>query len=181
MKYLLFSVLFLTSGIVIAQDKYLDRQGIISFEASEATFEPVKAKNSSVTAIMNIHTGEIASLALIKEFRFRNALMQEHFNENYIESDSYPKATFKGKVADFNYEELTENEKEYDVSGVLNLHGVDKNIISKLFISKQDAVISLRGNFNTEPKDFNIKIPKIVRNKIAKKVKVRFDFKLKMK
>lgn len=179
MKYLLFSVLFLITGIVIAQEKYLDRQGIISFEASEATFEPVTAKNNSVTAIINIRSGEIASLALMKEFIFRNALMQEHFNENYIESDSYPKATFKGKISNFNFEDIAEIEKEYEVIGVLNFHGVEKEITSRMFIVKQNTTIVLRGDFITKPQDFNIKIPKIVRKKIAKEVKVQFNFKLK--
>jgi len=151
---------------------------MISFEASEATFEPVKAKNNSVTAIINIQTGEMASLALVKEFIFRNALMQEHFNENYAESDSYPKATFKGKVANFNFEEIIESEREYQVSGVLNFHGVDKEISSNMYISKEGTAIVLRGAFSSMPQDFNIKIPKIVRRKIAKEVKVQFVFKL---
>ena len=180
MKYILLSVLFFTSSALIAQDKYLDRQGTIAFEASEATFEPVKAQNNSVTAIINIRTGEIASLALMKEFKFRNALMQEHFNENYIESDEYPKATFRGKISDFNIDVLTEAVKEFEVLGTLNLHGVDKEITTTLSISKQNSTIVMSGQFNTTPQDFQIKIPKIVRNKIAKEVHVKLDFKLKV-
>jgi len=116
---------------------------------------------------------------LMKEFIFRNALMQEHFNENYIESDSYPKATFKGKISNFNFEDIAEIEKEYEVIGVLNFHGVEKEITSRMFIVKQNTTIVLRGDFITKPQDFNIKIPKIVRKKIAKEVKVQFNFKLK--
>ena len=166
------------SAILIAQDKYLDRKGTIFFEASETTFEPVKAKNNSVTAIVNVKTGEMAALALVKEFQFRNALMQEHFNENYIESDRYPKAIFKGKILKFNLLELTETKKEFKIIGTLNFHGVDKEIEAKLSISNRNGIINLQGNLIAKPQEFNIKIPRIVRNKIAKEVKVSFDFKL---
>ncbi|MDJ0645370.1 MAG: YceI family protein [Flavobacteriaceae bacterium] len=179
MKKLFFILFLAVFGVIDGQEKYLDRQGNILFEASEATFEPVKAKNSSVTAIINIQTGAIASLALMKEFRFRNALMQEHFNENYIESDTYPKATFRGEIADFDFKELSRDEKDYTVSGVLNLRGIDKKVDTKLTISIEDGIIYLKGNFITSPQDFNIKIPKIVRNKIAKEVKVELNFKFK--
>ncbi|NNC69341.1 MAG: YceI family protein, partial [Flavobacteriaceae bacterium] len=79
----------------------------------------------------------------------------------------------------FNFEDITDSEKEFKVSGTLNLHGVNKEITSKLYISKRNETIWLRGDFIAMPQDFNIKIPKIVRNKIAKEVQVQFDFKLK--
>ena len=175
----LFFIFFFSVTFVVAQNKYLDKAGIISFKASEATFEPVKAKNNSVTAILNSKTGDIAALALVKEFQFKNALMQEHFNENYIESDSYPKTTFKGKIIEFDFSKLSKNKKEFNCVGVLNFHGIDKKIKTKLLISIQGDFLLLEGNFITFPQDFNIKIPKIVRNKIAKEVKVKLDFKLK--
>ncbi|WP_106793295.1 YceI family protein [Aquimarina sp. Aq78] len=170
--------LFITS-VSLSQEKYIEKKGTIVFEASEKTFEPVKAKNTSVTTILNINTGEIASLALMKEFRFRNALMEEHFNENYIESDTYSKTIFRGKIIRFNFFELSEQEKEFKVNGQLKLHGKEQNIESILYISKKDEHIFIHGNFAVAPQDFDISIPKIVRNKIAKQVKVSVDFKLK--
>lgn len=178
MKHLFLFILLLCTLYTVAQEKYLSRNGVIIFQASEKTFEPVKANNNSVSVILNINTGEIASLALIKEFTFRNALMQEHFNENYLESDTFPKATFKGKIVDFNFSELSTTKKTFDVIGILNLHGVDKEIETKLSIFLDENHIYLNGSFITSPMDFNIDIPKIVRNKIAKKVKVDMAFKL---
>jgi len=162
----------------IAQERYIDRKGVIEFEASEQSFEPVKAKNESVTILLNPATGEIASLTLVKEFRFRNALMEEHFNENYIESDEFPKAIFKGKLEEFAIAKLTDKEQEFKLKGTLKLHGVEKTIMPTLYILKKDEAIYVKGNFIVSPQDFEIEIPKIVRNKIAKEVKVRVDFKL---
>ncbi|WP_109098460.1 YceI family protein [Aquimarina sp. AU58] len=179
MKIFIIIFCFLISGISRSQEKYIEKKGTIAFEASEKTFEPVKAKNTSVTAILNINTGEIASLALMKEFRFRNALMEEHFNENYIESDIYSKAIFRGKIIAFNFFELSDQEKEFNVNGQLKLHGREKSIESILYLSKKDKYISLRGEFVVTPQGFDISIPKIVRNKIAEHVKVFVDFKLK--
>ncbi len=164
-----------------AQDKYLDKNGIIIFEASEKLFEEVKAMNESATVILNTETNQIASLALMKGFRFKNSLMEEHFNENYIESETYPKATFKGKLIDFNANDLNEKNTEVSVEGVLELHGRKKQIDTKLNMQKIGNIISMTGEFITTPNDFDIKIPKIVRNKIAKEVNVKFDFKLKKK
>ncbi|MEB8328669.1 YceI family protein [Flavobacteriaceae bacterium KMM 6897] len=161
-----------------AQNKYIERNGEIRFEASENLFEEVKAINKSVTCILDIETKQIAALALIKGFRFKNSLMEEHFNENYIESEKYPKATFKGKLLDFNYSELTENWLELEVDGKLQLHGKEKQVRSTMKFQKVDGSVVMKGSFIVTPSDFEIKIPKIVRNKIAKEVTVNIDFKL---
>ncbi|MGC6430511.1 MAG: YceI family protein [Jejuia sp.] len=169
---------FFVFGISFGQDKYIDKNGTVVFEASEKLFEEVKATNTSTTAIYNIQTNEIAALALMKGFRFKNSLMEEHFNENYIESDTYPKAIFKGKLIDFNVEDLSANNTEVKLKGVLELHGKQKEVETLLSIQKVDTIISLTGTFDVTPGDFDIDIPKIVRNKIAKVVNVTLDFKL---
>ena len=97
MKKLIF-LFVLVSVNCLAQSKYLTKTGTVNFEASVPSFEEVKASNNSVTAILNTENGEFAALALVKGFRFKNALMEEHFNENYAESDKYPKAVFRGKI-----------------------------------------------------------------------------------
>ena len=98
MKKIFLTITLFASLTLLAQDKMITKTGKITFEASVPAFEEVKAKNDGVTCVLNAKTGEIASLALIKGFRFKLALMEEHFNENYINSDSYPKSTFKGKI-----------------------------------------------------------------------------------
>ncbi len=168
----------LTVFVVHGQDKYLDKKGVIVFEASEKLFEEVKAKSESVTAILDVSKKEIASLALIRGFRFKNPLMQEHFNENYIESDLYPKAIFRGKINDFDLNDLGVGSREYTIKGVLEIREQKKSIEPVVQIQLIDGVISLQGSLKVLPQDFDIQIPRIVENKIAKEVIVRFDFKL---
>lgn len=174
----LITALFMTISSVEAQNKYIDKKGIVTFEASEELFEPVKADNESVTVIINTETNEIASLALMKSFRFKNSLMEEHFNENYIESETYPKVTFKGKLLNFNFSDLKENETEVVVDGKIALRGKEKPINTTLTLRKVDDVILTKGSFVVSPDDFDIEIPSVVKNKIAKEIKVSLDFKL---
>jgi len=164
-----------------AQERYIDTNGIVIFEASEQLFEEVKATNESVTAILDTETNQIASLALMKGFHFKNALMEEHFNENYVESETYPKAKFRGNLLDFNIEELDEGITEVSVAGTLEVHGREKRIRTRLKTQKIRDIISITGMFKVTPGDFDIVIPKIVRNKIAKEVLVKLDFKLAKK
>ncbi|MEM7484270.1 MAG: YceI family protein [Bacteroidota bacterium] len=161
-----------------AQGKYIDKNANIVFEASEKLFEEVKAETESATAILDTETNKIASLALVKGFRFKNSLMQEHFNENYIESDTYPKATFKGKLLNFDSSKLTESPSDIPVDGTLGLHGKEKDIRTTLSVRKVEDAIIMEGGFKVAPEDFDIEIPKLVRNKIAKEVLVQINFNL---
>lgn len=173
--------LFLTLN-TNAQEKYLTKNGTVSFEASVPSFEEVKASNRSVTAIINTENGEFAALVLVKGFRFKNALMEEHFNENYAESDKFPKATFKGKITNFSKDTLTETPQDFKTSGALTFHGKTKNLEDLIFnISKSNGFIIISGRFKANASDFNIQIPKIVRSKIAKNIDVSFQFQLKKK
>lgn len=180
------TLFFLVAGLmticsVEAQGKYIDKKGKITFEASEELFEPVKANNASVTVILNTETNEMASLALMKSFRFKNSLMEEHFNENYIESETYPKATFKGKLLDFNFSDITENVSEVSIDGTIELRGKKKQINTTVEINKVDDFIMIKGAFIVSPDDFDIEIPSVVKNKIAKEIIVSLDFKLSQK
>ena len=100
MKYVVLFFICCTS-LANSQEKYWTRSGTLTFEASMPAFEEVKATNENVTAILNTTDGTFAALALVKGFRFKNALMEEHFNESYIESNRYPKAIFKGQLLNF--------------------------------------------------------------------------------
>ncbi|MDP5158141.1 MAG: YceI family protein [Flaviramulus sp.] len=163
-----------------SQDKYLTKTGTVNFEASMPAFEEVKATNKSVTAIINTSNGEFAVLIFVKAFRFRNALMEEHFNENYAESDKYPKATFKGKIKNFSLEKL-EISSEYKMDGELNFHGVTKNVSINLKLNKAEQKISLTGNLKVKVSDYNISVPKLVKNKVSENVDISFVFNLNSK
>lgn len=175
--FLFFAVIFSTS--LFAQDKIVTKNGSLSFEASVPSFEEVKAKNDGVTFIINTKTGEIASLALVKGFRFKVALMEEHFNENYVESDKYPKSTFKGKIENFDYSKLTSEGKTYTIKGTLELHGKSKEITITATLKKVASGVDLNSSFYVNTDDFDIKIPSVVSKKVSKKVNVKIDATLK--
>ncbi len=181
MKKIMFLLAFISIS-VSSQNRYLTKTGTVEFEASVPSFEEVKAINNSATAIINSETGEFAALVLIKGFRFKNALMEEHFNENYAESDLYTKATFKGKIIDFSINNLKAVASSFDVAGELEFHGKSKKIENlELAISIHDKVITISGEFTADASDYDIKIPKIVRSKISEDIKVSFEFKLQKK
>jgi len=178
MKPILY-ILFFVGAFSFSQEKYLTKTGTINFEASVPSFEEVAAKNNAVTAIVNVENGEIAALALINAFRFKNALMEEHFNENYAESNKYPKANFKGKIQNYSIENLTGN---FEINGDLTFHGVTKTIENiPVTMDKRDESITIKGTFKVKASDFKIEIPKIVKNKVSDEVLVSFEFSLQKK
>ena len=157
--------------------KYYTRSGSTQFEGSEKTFEPIKAINTSTTVILDTRNGNIVSQVFMAGFQFKNALMQEHFNENYMDSYQYPKATFNGNLDNFSMVNLVTN-NTFDLSGVLAIKGLEKNIQTSVAVKQQDNRISISGVFFVSPEDFDITIPFIVRDKIAKQIQINFDYEL---
>ena len=177
-KILFISFCFLSiSSSILAQQKFSTKTGVINFEASVPSFEEVKAKNENVSAILK-DDGTFASLALMKGFRFKVALMEEHFNENYAESSKFPKTTFKGKIKNFDIAQISEVEKSFTVSGTVNMHGVDKSIEVPVLIKKEGTTIILTTNFVLKPGDFDIEIPSVVSSKIAEEINVSATYQL---
>ena len=182
MKTVVCLLILMTSAITLGQSRYLTKTGALDFEASVPSFEEVAAKNNSVTAILNPDNGDFAVLAFVKGFRFKNALMEEHFNENYAESDNYPKAIFKGHIKGFSMDNITEEPTTFNIEGELTFHGVSKQITEvALKVRKAQGNIIIEGSFTVLSSDFKIKIPKIVRNKVSEEVEVSFNFELKKK
>lgn len=179
MKNSILVTLLLCFSVAFAQEKLITKNGTTTFEASVASFEEVKAKNESVTCILNTKTGEIASLALIKGFKFKIALMEEHFNENYMESTRFPKATFKGIVSNFDMKNLTSTAKEFSIKGKLEIHGKYKEITTIAKIKKTDKGVEIESNFSVNASDFDIQIPSVVKNKVSNKINIVSQFVLK--
>ncbi len=180
MRTTLCIIMIMISPITKAQ-KYFTKTGYTGFKASVAAFEPVEAKNNSTTAVFKEGTGELAALLFVKAFHFEIALMEEHFNENYMDSDEFPKATFKGKIEDFEASNLTEKEKEYILNGTLTIKGKPNKIETKVKIKRIHDLITLCAVFEVNPKDFDIKIPGIVRKKIAEKTQILIDYEFTQK
>jgi len=173
-------IVFLVFFGCIAQSfgqKYFTKTGTLNFEGSVEAFEPVKASNKTTTAILDVSTGKLAVLGLVKGFRFKNALMEEHFNENYMESDTYPKATFSGIVDGFSIENIS-TKKEYTVEGDLTIHGKTKKVTATISIVENKGTIDITTNFSVAPGDFDIEIPSVVSEKISDTINISASFNL---
>jgi hypothetical protein len=161
---------------ITAQDKKITKTGQVSFEASVPAFEEVKAEHKNVTCVLNTKTGEIQSLILVKGFKFKVALMEEHFNENYMESDKFPKAIFRGKIDGFNLEKITSIAQDITINGKMELHGKFKDMTFTAKVKKAKEGIELVSTFILNLDDFDIKIPSLVSKKVSKKVNVKLNF-----
>lgn len=181
MLKLLLPFLLLAVTIAFGQSKYMTKSGSMSFEASQPSFEPIEATHSAVSALLNADTGELAVLALVRGFRFPLALMEEHFNENYIESHQYPKTSFKGSILNFDSNALSNQLRTVQLTGELSMHGVTKLISVSAIITKSDEQITLTSSFSVKTSDFGIKIPSLVRKQIDENVQVEVSLPLQRK
>lgn len=173
-KSLLF-LLFLTIQFGLAQssDKIIARQGQVSF-FSYTSVENIDATNNQVLSIIDLNSREIAISMLMRAFVFKKALMQEHFNESYVESDIFPKATFEGEILDLDTS-FAEPQTRM-VRGEITLHGVSKSIEVKTDFVRKDNRILVSGDFEVMVQDFQIKVPPIVAANIARTITVSFNF-----
>ncbi|MGB0879845.1 MAG: YceI family protein [Polaribacter sp.] len=168
---------FLVVSISVFSQTYFTRSGNTDFKASVEAFEPVEAKNTSTTVILKTATGDIAAQLFINAFQFKVALMQEHFNENYMDSNKYPKAVFRGKLIDFDFTNAT-TEKEYKLTGILTVRGVKKEITTTANVILKENTLYIDSKFTVAPQDFKIDIPNIVRKKIADKINLTLHYEL---
>jgi polyisoprenoid-binding protein YceI len=165
--------LFLINGS-FAQ-KYLTKTGKINF-FSKSPLENIEGHNKQVNAALDITTGDFVFKVLMKSFEFEKALMQEHFNENYIESDKYPNSIFSGKVVNLSEIDFTK-EGKYNavVEGNLTIHGVTKHIKESGVFEVKDGKIRGTSQFDILVEDFQISIPNAVINNVAKSIQVTVD------
>lgn len=171
MKSILFILALCLSGMLNAQ-KYMTREGQVHF-FSETPMENIEALNKQMSSILNADNGDFAFLVPIKGFRFEKALMQEHFNENYLESGQYPNASFKGKIE--NIKEINlKKDGTYSaiLKGVMEIHGVQQPIDEEVTLSVKDGKVSLKAKFNARPEDYNIRIPSGKKDNIADVIEV---------
>jgi hypothetical protein len=173
-----FLILILIHGVLtnsFAQEKYMTKTGHIWFFGS-TPMENIEAHNRQVSSILNIKTGDLIVSALMKSFEFQKALMQEHFNENYVESTKFPKASFKGKIVNLKDINFTKTGKyKATVEGDLSIHGETKKVTTTGDIEVKEGKIHVTAKFNVIPEDYKITIPGLVRDKIAKEMEVNVD------
>jgi hypothetical protein len=165
----------------MAQGIFMTRTGQISFHSS-TPIENIEGINNEVTSVINTDTGEIVFGILVKGFHFEKALMEEHFNENYMESSKIPKSTFQGKIKNLSDIDF-KKEGQYSaiVEGDLIIHGVKKTISSVGTILVKKEGIIVESSFNIELKDFEVEIPSLVADKISKQISIKVNCAYKAK
>jgi len=172
MKRILITVLSLFSIAVTAQDKFFTRNGKVHFSAS-TPMETIEADNDKGTSVLVASTGQTEFAVLLKAFIFQKALMQEHFNENYVESDKFPKASFKGNITNINDVNFTmDGTYPIKLAGKLTLHGQIRDITAEGNVIIKGGAISAKAIFEVSIADYGIEIPSLVREKIARVVKI---------
>lgn len=170
-KYLLL-ISFAFSTFCLTAQKIYTKNGNISF-FSKASLENISADNNQVTSILNQQTGEMQFSVLIKSFHFKKALMEEHFNENYMESDKYPKAIFKGQVSDISKVNFSKDGSyPVTVSGDLTMHGITNKVAVPGTISIKSGAVSAISSFKIKLADYKISVPKIVKDNIAETIDI---------
>lgn len=169
-KYLTFIFIILQLN-GIAQTYILEKSEITFF--SEAPMENIDATNTQAKSIFQRGSGNIAFQVPIKGFNFRKSLMQQHFNENYMESDKYPNATFSGTVSPV---ENRPGPQAVEATGKMTIRGITKNITIKGTLEHKDDKIFMNANFPVRLDDYDIKIPRIVFFNIAEVVDVEVSF-----
>ena len=171
-RIILFAVIVIAGYNNVAAQKYYTKNGSISF-FSKTALEDIKADNNQAMAVINTQTGELQFSLLTKGFHFKKALMEEHFNADYMESDKFPKSTFKGSITDISKVNFTKDGTYVvTVSGDLTIHGVTKKQTANSTITIKDGKIAGTSKFVVTVADYNISIPKVYRDNIAKTVEV---------
>ncbi|MEP7108082.1 MAG: YceI family protein [Ferruginibacter sp.] len=154
---------------------FFTKNGMISF-FSKSPLENISAVNNQVVSVINTTTGEIKFSVIIKGFLFKKALMQEHFNENYMESDKYPKATLNGTITDISKVDFSKDgDYAVNMDGDLVVHGVTKKITTPAVIAVRAGKFAATSSFMVLLADYNISIPKIVENNISKSIEIKVN------
>ncbi|HEX9510539.1 MAG TPA: YceI family protein [Puia sp.] len=164
-KFILLLALTACASVSFGQ-LYFTRSGVIGFY-SRTPLEDIKAENNQVYALIDIGKKTIAFSSLLKGFIFPKELMQEHFNENYVESDKYPKASFTGSfTGDIDIKK--DGLYQVDVKGQLSLHNTTRDVETPATLEVRSGMLLGTAQFKIRPEEYHIDIPSVVRDKIAK-------------
>ncbi|MEZ5197028.1 MAG: YceI family protein [Bacteroidales bacterium] len=172
MKKWIIVVWVLMVMLEVNAQRFITKNGHIKFH-SETPMETIEAHNNQVNCVLDTQSGDFVFKVLMKSFEFEKALMQEHFNENYVESDKFPNATFKGNVSNVSEMDFgKEGEYSAIVEGELTIHGVTQKVSEKGSFIVKGGNITGTSVFIIKPADYEIKIPKTVVANIAEEIEV---------
>jgi hypothetical protein len=166
-------LMLISYGVSVGQDRYQLSNSSIKF-FSEAPLENIEAKNIDSKGIVDLSARSFTLRVPIKSFVFEKNLMQEHFNENYMESDRYPTASFKGTI-DGKYDLKKNGSYAVTATGELDIHGVKQKRTIVARIEVKDKSIKLVSKFKVKLEEHKIEIPTLVFNKIAEEVDVTLE------
>lgn len=177
-KILFATFLMIFTFTVKAQEKYFTKTGQIYFMSHTDAID-IDGTNKQVVCFLDITNGELVFAVLIKSFEFTLATASEHFNETYMESHKFPKANFKGKIKNYELLDLSKpGVYQVETEGQLTIHGVTKNIVEKATLTVEKGQITGHCSLKVNIADYDIKVPKVVEERVAKTVDVKIDVKL---
>lgn len=167
---------FLSSTILLqAQDIYMTRSGEITF-FSTTPFEDIEAENNTVTCIIKPSEGKVAIKVLMKSFQFEKAAMQQHFNDDYVESDKFPNAKYDGAIIDAGKIDWSvDGVHKVVTQGELTIHGVTQSIEKDGTITIKGKDISIETTFNIELSDYDINVPSNYLKKINNSIEIKVN------
>ncbi len=181
LKYLVFTffTVFLFSSFVAEAQKYITKIGTIDIYSKTPLFT-IEGSNKKVASILNTETAEVVVSTLVRSFKFHEALVEDHFNENYMESHKFSKAIFKGKITNFSSVDL-KKDGIYDIiiEGKLTIHGETNNIKENGSISIKNGEISASTQFSVSLEKYKIEVEKMYKDAIKDDIllKIHFDYK----
>jgi polyisoprenoid-binding protein YceI len=173
------TILFILVSFAINSfgQKMISRTGEIKFDATiSGAIDNVSAVDNTATAILEKSSGDFVVQSMVKSFKFKLPLMQEHFNENYMESDKYPKTTFKGKIVKYD-----QKSGVYDVEGDLTIHGVTNKVKTKMNVATTDAKVTVSGSFTVSLKNYKLEVPALAKKTLSETAKISIKIDLTKK
>jgi hypothetical protein len=177
MKKTLITLVCLVFSSVVFLQKMMTRSGELKFDATvPGALDQVVGTSTTVSSIFDKTTGDLVVQGLVKSFKFKSPLMEEHFNENYMESSKLPKTSFKGKVV--NYDGKTGT---YDVEGDLTIHGVTNKVKTKMTIALVSGKLTITGNFTVKLNDYKLDVPAMAKKTLAETAKISVKLELENK
>ena len=175
--FVLFALVAMTATVSAQGSKYFTRDGKVKFDATSANSpEKIEALSKTATCVLDVQSGDMQWAVLLKGFKFEKALMEEHFNENYVESNKYPKATFNGRITNLSEVNFAKDGTyNVKVKGKLTIHGVEKDVENTGTIKVGGGAVSIHSDFVVKCSDYNVKIEAAKVSNISNEIKVTVD------
>ncbi|MDA0196123.1 MAG: YceI family protein [Bacteroidetes bacterium] len=169
---------FTTVSLNVTGQKYNLDVSLVSFY-SYSVIEDISAENSESLGLIDLSTNRVAFIVPIIKFKFKKKLMQEHFNEKYMESELYPQATFQGTMVGFDSDAL--GKQDVSASGKLTIHGISQDVSLTGGIQNiSDQIVNLSSEFKVKLEDYEIEIPQLLWQNIAEEIEVKVEFTFKL-